>query len=96
MGLVSGIGALIVLWLGGKAVVDQRITLGAFVAFNGYLAHLAWPTIALGWTLSSMKRGLASMRRIAEILDTPAPADGPGRGGRGAAPCRRGRSSSAT
>jgi ATP-binding cassette subfamily B protein len=75
MGLVSGIGGLIVLWLGGKAVVDQRITLGAFVAFNGYLAHLAWPTIALGWTLSSVKRGLASMRRIAEILDTPAPAD---------------------
>jgi len=75
MGLVSGIGGLIVLWLGGKAVVDQRITLGALVAFSGYLAHLAWPTIALGWTLSSLKRGLASMRRIAEILDSPAPAD---------------------
>ena len=75
MGLVSGIGGLIVLWLGGKAVVDQRITLGAFVAFNAYLAHLAWPTIALGWTLSSVKRGLASMQRIAEILETPAPAD---------------------
>ena len=26
---------------------------GAFVAFNGYLAYLAWPTIALGWTLAS-------------------------------------------
>ena len=25
---------------------------GAFVAFNGYLAQLAWPTIALGWTLA--------------------------------------------
>ena len=75
MGLVSGIGGLMVLWLGGKAVVDQRITLGAFVAFNAYLAHLAWPTIALGWTLSSVKRGLASMRRIVEILDTAAPAD---------------------
>lgn len=75
MGLISGIGALIVLWLGGRAVVEERITLGAFVAFNGYLAHLAWPTIALGWTMSSIKRGLASMRRIAEILDTRAPDD---------------------
>ena len=28
MGLISGLGALIVLWLGGKAVVDGRITLG--------------------------------------------------------------------
>ena len=70
MGLVSGLGALIVLWLGGKAVVDGRITLGAFVAFNGYLAQLAWPTIALGWTLASIQRGLAAMQRVVEVLDS--------------------------
>ncbi|HYB42329.1 MAG TPA: ABC transporter ATP-binding protein [Candidatus Methylomirabilis sp.] len=70
LGLISGLGALIVLWLGGTAVVDGRISLGAFVAFNGYLAQLAWPTIALGWTLSNVQRGLASMQRVAQILDT--------------------------
>jgi ATP-binding cassette, subfamily B, multidrug efflux pump len=70
MGLVSGVGALIVLWLGGKAVVDGRISLGSFVAFNGYLAQLAWPTIALGWTLASIQRGLAAMQRVVEILDS--------------------------
>jgi ATP-binding cassette, subfamily B, multidrug efflux pump len=75
MGLISGLGALIVLWLGGKAVVDGRITLGAFVAFNGYLAHLAWPTIALGWTLANLRRGLVSMQRVCEVLDTRPPAD---------------------
>jgi len=63
------VGALIVLWLGGKAVVDGRISLGSFVAFNGYLAQLAWPTIALGWTLASIQRGLAAMQRVTEILD---------------------------
>ena len=68
MGLIAGAGTLTVLWLGGKAVVDGRITLGAFVAFNAYLAHLAWPTIALGWTLSIVRRGLAAMERIVEIL----------------------------
>ena len=71
MGLVSGVGVLIVLWLGGKAVVDGRISLGAFVAFNGYMAQLAWPTIALGWTLASIQRGLAAMTRVIEILDSP-------------------------
>jgi ATP-binding cassette subfamily B multidrug efflux pump len=70
MGLVSGVGALIVLWLGGKAVVDGRISLGSFVAFNGYLAQLAWPTVALGWTLASIQRGLAAMQRVTEILDS--------------------------
>ncbi|HET7874948.1 MAG TPA: ABC transporter ATP-binding protein [Methylomirabilota bacterium] len=73
MGLISGLGALVILYFGGRAVMDGRITLGAFVAFNGYLAQLAWPTIALGWTLSNVRRGLASMKRVAEILDTPAP-----------------------
>jgi ATP-binding cassette, subfamily B, multidrug efflux pump len=75
LGLISGLGGLIVLWVGGRAVVEGRITLGAFVAFGAYLAHLAWPTIALGWTLSNLKRGLASMARITEILDIPGAAD---------------------
>ena len=71
LGLISGLGGLIVLWVGGREVLEGRLTLGAFVAFTGYLAHLAWPTIALGWTLANLKRGLAAMTRIAEILDTP-------------------------
>jgi len=76
MGLVGGLGALLILWLGGRGVMSGRITLGSFVAFNGYLAYLAWPTVALGWTLAVARRGLASMARITEILDAPeAPAD---------------------
>jgi ATP-binding cassette subfamily B multidrug efflux pump len=68
MGLIAGIGTLVVLWAGGHAVVEGRISLGALVAFNGYLAYLAWPTIALGWTLSIVRRGLTSMGRIQEIV----------------------------
>ena len=58
--------------------MDGRITLGAFVAFNGYLGYLAWPTIALGWTLANVRRGLASMARIGEILDAPRGSSEPG------------------
>jgi len=75
LGLISGLGGLIVLWVGGLAVVDGRLSLGAFVAFGAYVAHLAWPTIALGWTLANLKRGLAAMARIAEILETPGASD---------------------
>lgn len=71
LGLISGLGGLIILWVGGTRVLEGRLTLGAFVAFTGYLAYLAWPTLALGWTLANLKRGLAAMTRIAEILDTP-------------------------
>jgi ATP-binding cassette subfamily B multidrug efflux pump len=76
-GLISGVGALIALWLGGRAVIEGRLTLGALVAFNGYLAYLAWPTLALGFTLSLARRGLTSMARIQEIIDAAPPAEPP-------------------
>ena len=85
MGLIAGAGTLVLLWMGGRAVIEGRITLGAFVAFNGYVAYLAWPTIALGWTLANVRRGLASMKRIAEILDEPPGETAPDDGARPAA-----------
>jgi ATP-binding cassette subfamily B protein len=69
LGAIAGLGTLIVLWAGGARVVEGRLSLGAFVAFNGYLAQLAWPTIALGWTLANLRRGLAALARIGEVLD---------------------------
>ena len=78
MGLIAGIGTLVVLWAGGRAVVDGRLSLGALVAFNGYLAYLTWPTIALGWTLSIVRRGLTSMGRIQEIVEAAGTTDGTG------------------
>ena len=68
MGLIGGVGTLVVIWAGGTAVVGGRLTLGALVAFTGYLAYLAWPTAALGLTLAMLRRGLASMERIQEVL----------------------------
>jgi ATP-binding cassette, subfamily B, multidrug efflux pump len=74
MGLIAGVGTLVVIWAGGRAVVDGRLSLGALVAFNGYLAYLTWPTLALGWTLSIVRRGLTSMTRLEEVIG-PARAD---------------------
>lgn len=65
---VSGLGMLIVLWIGGKGVIANRITLGEFVAFNGYLIMLVWPMSALGWVLNLFQRGATSMGRISRIL----------------------------
>jgi ATP-binding cassette subfamily B protein len=78
MSLIAGLGVLIVLWVGGYGVAQGRITLGALVAFNGYLAYLAWPTVALGLTLSVVRRGLTSMARIQEIVDAARAPEPPG------------------
>jgi len=83
MGLIAGVGTLVVLWAGGRAVVDGRLSLGALVAFNGYLAYLAGPTVGLGWTLSIVRRGLTSMQRLQEVIEAVA-RDLPGSVGAGA------------
>jgi ATP-binding cassette, subfamily B, multidrug efflux pump len=72
MSLIAGVGTLAVLWGGGIAVARGRLSLGGLVAFTGYLAYLAWPTIALGLTLAIVRRGLTSMGRLLEIME-PAP-----------------------
>jgi ATP-binding cassette subfamily B protein len=71
MGLLMGIGALLVLWLGGREVVAGRMTVGELVAFNAYLMLLSWPMIAFGWVTSLIQRGTASWKRMLEIMDTP-------------------------
>jgi len=65
---VAGFGVLFILGFGGKEVIDGRMTLGSFVAFNGYLTMLIWPMIALGWVMNITQRGLASMERINRVM----------------------------
>lgn len=80
MGAVGGLGTAVVLWLGGLGVLDGRITLGDFVAFNSYLGILAWPTVAMGWVINVFQRGFAALDRICAILDEPADRDPEGSG----------------
>ena len=68
-GLIAGVGAVIVLGVGGVLVVGGRITVGEFVAFGFYLSMMTWPLIALGWVINLFQRGAASMTRLEEILD---------------------------
>jgi len=70
MGFLMGIGALLVLWLGSREVVAGRMTVGELVAFNAYLMMLSWPMIAFGWVTNLLQRGMASWKRMLEVLDT--------------------------
>ena len=69
MTLFLGFGALLVLWIGSREVIRGRITLGEFVAFNSYLVMLSWPMIAFGWVTNMLQRGMASWKRMLEVLD---------------------------
>ena len=77
-GLLAGLGAVIVLGVGGSLALKGAISIGAFVAFGFLLGQLTWPLIALGWVINLFTRGAASMTRLQEIFDArPAVASPP-------------------
>src|SRR5690606_10915161 len=69
MGLLMGLGALLVLWLGSRRVIAGSMTIGELVAFNTYLMMLGWPMIAFGWVTNLYQRGMASWKRMLEVFD---------------------------
>lgn len=77
MGSVGGIGTLLVLWIGTRALIEGSLTIGEFVAFSAYLASLAWPTIAMGWILNVFQRSLGAVDRIAAVLEAGPPSASP-------------------
>jgi ATP-binding cassette, subfamily B, multidrug efflux pump len=70
MGFFLGLGALVVVWYGSREVIGGRLTLGQFVAFNWYLTLLGWPMIAFGWVTNMIQRGMASWKRMLQVLET--------------------------
>jgi ATP-binding cassette, subfamily B, multidrug efflux pump len=69
MTLFLGFGSLLVLWIGSREAIAGRITVGEFVAFNAYLVMLSWPMIAFGWVTNMLQRGMASWKRLLDVLD---------------------------
>jgi ABC-type multidrug transport system fused ATPase/permease subunit len=58
-----------VVYFGGKAYIEGRLTLGHFVEFETLLLQLVWPLEALGWITNLAQRALASAGRSFAWLD---------------------------
>src|SRR3954468_24694404 len=63
------LGLLGVLWLGGRRVIEGNLTVGAFLAFNGYIAYLVWPLRVLGQRVTTLQKALGASARISEVLE---------------------------
>jgi len=70
---VLGVSLVITLMVGGREVVQHRITVGQFTSSSAYMVQLTWPMIAIGWVVNLVQRGAASVVRIHELmLEQPA------------------------
>ncbi len=68
---------VLILFVGGNRIIDGELTPGALAAFAGYIRIVAGGLTSLGWLVAALQRGWISLRRIYEILDSPAPDAGP-------------------
>jgi len=66
--LLSSLATLIILALGGHYVILGTMTMGDFVAFNGYLAVLIFPILVIGFMSNVIAQASASYGRIQEVL----------------------------
>jgi ABC-type multidrug transport system fused ATPase/permease subunit len=71
IGFLPSVGLAVILLVGGRQVIDGRLSLGDFTAFYTYLLMLIGPMRQLGIALGMAQRATASGARLFEILDRP-------------------------
>lgn len=62
----------IALWLGGKMIMSNTITIGDLAAFIGYQGMIIWPVMGLGFLINMVQRGLASLGRLYSFMEKEA------------------------
>src|SRR3954464_3505183 len=72
IGFLPSMGLALLLFVGGREVVNGTITVGDFVAFYGYVLLLNSPVRMLGIALGMAQRAVASGARVFQVLDREA------------------------
>jgi ATP-binding cassette subfamily B protein len=67
--LLVTLGTIMILWFGGRMVMQGILTIGELVAFNGYLLMLAGPAQQLTWLVNLGGEAVAGVKRTFEVLD---------------------------
>jgi ATP-binding cassette subfamily B protein len=67
--LLVGLGTVLILWFGGRMVLNGELTIGELVAFNAYVLLLAGPAQQLTWLVNSAGEAVAGIQRTFEVLD---------------------------
>ncbi len=78
MDFIANLGTVMVLFFGGRFVIQGQLSAGELVAFLTYLAQLVAPVRTLGNVIPALAQAAAAGERIYDVLDTPSPvADAP-------------------
>ncbi|MCB0004348.1 MAG: ABC transporter ATP-binding protein, partial [Anaerolineae bacterium] len=67
--LIANIGQALVLYFGGRQIIEGTLTLGQYQEFSIYLIFIFLPLAQLGIIITQMSQASASANRVFEILD---------------------------
>lgn len=66
---IASLSTVIIIWLGGRLVITDQLTIGELVAFTTYLGQLIAPVRRLGVIIPAVAMASAAGERIFNILD---------------------------
>ena len=67
---IGAIGTAAVLYIGGHAVMEHRLTVGDLLVFLSYLASLYGPLNSIIQTVATIQAAAAQAQRVFEVLDS--------------------------
>jgi ATP-binding cassette subfamily B protein len=68
--ILINLGMVMVVWMGGLQTISGGLTVGQLVAFSNYLITTLTPLLMMTNLANVWANGLASSKRIGEVLDT--------------------------
>lgn len=68
--LISGLGTVVVLWLGSSLVIERELTIGQLLAFNGMNANFAGLIVTIISFIDEFARAQTATQRLGEVIDT--------------------------
>ena len=71
LGISGMVATAIVLWVGGQRVLDGLMPIGSMATFTALLISLVGILMALAWVLAAISRGIVSLGRVENVLETP-------------------------
>lgn len=72
VGVVGNLCILLLLFIGGRHVVQGKMTVGDMAAYASYVGVLVSALAAAGWVVGALQRGFVSLRRVWEVLSVQA------------------------
>ena len=73
--VVVGIIGVLMIWLGGRAIIAGEMTLGDLIMYIFFIGLVAAPLVSIASIGTQITEAFAGLDRIREILDTPTETD---------------------